>query len=95
MPRNFMRHYYDIYCLLADESVQAFIGTDAYHAHKQLRFPAADEKNISENAAFVLSDPAVRATYEAAYASTSALYYNGQPQFSDLLARIQENAARL
>ncbi len=42
MPKNFMRHYYDVYCLLEDESVQSFIGTDAYHAHKLARFPTAD-----------------------------------------------------
>lgn len=39
MSKNFMRHYYDVYCLLEDESIQSFIGADAYHAHKLARFP--------------------------------------------------------
>jgi hypothetical protein len=26
-PRNFLRHYYDVYYLLDDPSVQKFIGT--------------------------------------------------------------------
>jgi len=27
-PPNFMRHYYDVFCLLQNNGVQAFIGTD-------------------------------------------------------------------
>ena len=34
-PANFMRHYYDVYSLLKRPEVQAFIGTDAYNAHKK------------------------------------------------------------
>jgi len=95
MPTNFMRHYYDIHCLLADPTVQAFIGTDAYHKHKDDRFRPQDDKDITRNEAFILSDPAARKIYAAEYVSTSALYYNGQPPFTDLLTRIKENAARL
>ena len=39
-PKNFLRHYYDIYCLLASPEVQAFIGTPTYHARKVERFRA-------------------------------------------------------
>ncbi len=95
MPQNFMRHYYDVYCLLADPDVQAFIGTQDYMAHKALRFRAADEKDISKNEAFILSDPVVRNIYETAYVATSALYYRGQPAFADVLARIHSNTGRL
>lgn len=95
MPQNFMRHYYDVYCLLGDADVQSFIGTKAYLAHKEFWFPAADEKDISKNEAFLLSDPTVRDTYKDAYVATSALYFRGQPPFEDLLARIQSNAERL
>lgn len=90
MPKNFTRHYYDVYCLLGDDTVKAFIGTDAYKQHKDDRFPAADNKDIASNEAFSLSDEAVRKLYASAYASTSALYYNGQPPFDELLARIRE-----
>ena len=95
MPQNFMRHYYDVYCLLEDKDVQAFIGTEDYTAHKARRFPAADDKDITRNDAFALSDVSVRETFEKAYASTSALYYRGQPPFEDVLARIQRDAPRL
>jgi hypothetical protein len=30
MPQNFLRHYYDVYCLLGDADVQAFIGHHSF-----------------------------------------------------------------
>lgn len=90
MPKNFMRHYYDVYCLLEDESVQSFIGTDAYYAHKRIRFPSADyQLPIAENEAFILSDSATRKLYQDNYLVTSALYYREQPSFDSLLERIR------
>lgn len=29
MPQNFLRHYYDVFCLLGDPEVQAFIGSES------------------------------------------------------------------
>lgn len=52
MPINFIRHYYDVYKLLDDESVTAFIGTDGYHAHKMNRFRKPDELDLMKNEAF-------------------------------------------
>jgi hypothetical protein len=94
-PANFMRHYYDIYKLLQRPEVQAFIGTDAYKAHKEKRFPKADNQNIAQNQAFILSDPATRKLYADAYATTSALYYKGKPSFEQILAEIGKWADRL
>ncbi len=87
-PINFMRHYYDVYSLLRRPEVQAFIGTEAYKAHKAKRFPQADNPNIAENRAFILSDPATRKSYETAYADTSALYYKDKPTFEQILEEI-------
>ena len=95
MPANFLRHYYDVYCLLDDDSVQRFIGTPEYKAHKEARFPAADNKVIAENAAFLLDDAETRQRFERAYTRTQALYYRGQPPFDDVLAKIRELAPRL
>ena len=39
---NYMRQYYDVYCLLNDAQVLDFIGTEAYEAHKKERFPKQD-----------------------------------------------------
>lgn len=89
-PINFMRHYYDVYCLLNVPSVQEFIGTPEYHAHKERRFRGKDNPVIHENEAFSLTDPAVRMRYAEAYAKTPRLYYNGQPNFDVLIKRIGE-----
>jgi hypothetical protein len=88
LPPNFMRHYYDVANLLRDETVQAFVGTPDYTAHKKRRFPAADNPVIAENEAFRLGDPATRDRLQAAYAASAALYYEGQPPFAALLETI-------
>lgn len=95
MPTNFMRHYYDLYCLLDCAQVQEFIGTENYFAHKKARFPKADEKDIGKNPAFALSDEDIRAKFETAYANTAALYYREQPPLADIIARVQKEAERL
>lgn len=87
-PPNFMRHYYDVYSLLRDPTVQAFIGTQAYLDHKTKRFPKADNPVIAENEAFVLRDPATRANLQEAFAASNALYFRGQPVFGDILDEI-------
>lgn len=94
-PVNFLRHYYDIYCLLGDPMVQEFIGTDDYEQRKEKRFPAADNRNICTNEAFLLSDPSVRALYEAKYAETKDLYYAGMVSLETILERLRENMNRL
>jgi hypothetical protein len=88
MPTNFMRHYYDVYCLLADEQVLGFIGTDAYLKHKRARFPAQDEPVLRNNPAFTLADPETRRRYAEAFDLTRALYYRDQPSLEAILARI-------
>jgi hypothetical protein len=93
--KNFLRHYYDIYCLLDQTEVQTFIGSTAYHAHKQLRFPKADNQHIASNEAFLLSDPAVRTLYERKYRETAALYYAGQVPFATIFDRIAQYRDRL
>lgn len=94
-PKNFLRHYYDLYCLLDSPEVQAFIGTPEYHAHKQERFRQADNPHIASNEAFLLSDPATRARFEAEYKKTAALYYAGQVGFGEILGRILQHIERL
>jgi hypothetical protein len=94
-PQNFLRHYYDVYCLLGNEHVQNFIGSKAYLAHKQARFPAADETVLARNPAFLLNDAQARAALASAYAGTRALYFREQPSFTTLLERISANLVRL
>lgn len=94
-PQNFMRHYYDVYCLLHAPNVLEFIGTPEYHAHKEKRFRAADNPVLAENDAFVLRDPATRDAYRRAYEATGALYYQSRPDFDEILRTIQQHFAVL
>ncbi|ADU13788.1 nucleotidyl transferase AbiEii/AbiGii toxin family protein [Asticcacaulis excentricus] len=93
-PANFMRHYYDVYCLLAEPKVQAFIGTADYMTHKLRRF-RSENPNITENPAFLLDDPVTFEAYEKAYEGTRSLYYKARPSFSDILERIKMRAGDL
>jgi Nucleotidyl transferase AbiEii toxin, Type IV TA system len=89
-PTDFMRHYYDVYCLLHSPIVQNFIGTEEYVAHKKKRFRSHDNLVIAENEAFLLSLPEIYQTYEQAYQETSALYYESQPEFKNIMELFQK-----
>lgn len=87
-PANFLRHYYDVYCLLDLQEVQTFMKTPAYQERKKQRFRSGDELAIAKNTAFTLSDPDQRDLFAREYRKSAALYYQGQPDFDQLLARI-------
>jgi len=94
--KNFMRQYYDVYCLLGNSDIKAFIGTPEYLAHKAARIKGADNLiPLREHPALLLSDSEIRESFQNRYESTSKLYYNGQPEFKDILARIQLHLNRL
>ncbi len=96
MPANFLRHYYDVSCLLKNATVQKFIGTPEYHQHKVKRFPAADQRSpLAEQEAFLLRDTKVRHIFEEAYRKTSALYYRGQLPFDEVMAELAVNLNKL
>lgn len=93
---NFMRQYYDVYYLLQQAEVNDFIGTDEYYLHKERRFPTLDfETPITENQAFLLEDDHMKSTLMQLYKSSSGLYYNGQPDFEEMLQYIQKQLYRL
>lgn len=93
---NFMRQYYDVYCLLGSPEVIEFIGSEEYLAHKEKRFPTVDfEIPISKNEAFLLSSPEIRADFTARYKTTAALYYLGQPPFNELIERIAKHIKKM
>lgn len=94
-PANFMRHYYDIYCLLDLPEVQTFIGTPAYEAHKVQRFRSGDELDAAKNPALTLEDREERARFAGEYKKTASLYYKGQPDLNDILLRIDRFIDRM
>lgn len=87
--KNFMRQYYDVYCLLGDSDIQSFIGSAEYLAHKAARIKGADKQiPLREHPALLLKETEFRESFKSRYQSTSKLYYNGQPDFEEVLARI-------
>ena len=90
-PANFLRHYYDVYCLLELQEVKDFMQTTAYHERKKQRFQSGDELVIARNPAFTLSDSGQRELFAREYRKSSALYYQGQPEFELLLERINKH----
>ena len=96
IPANFIRYYYDVACLLKNDNVREFIGTEKYKQHKKKRFPAIDQKiPISEQESFLLKDEQIRKRYEQEYKKTNALYYQGQPSFDEILGTLSENLDKL
>lgn len=93
---NYMRQYYDVYCLLGNKDVLAFIGTPEYTEHKNIRFPTQDLAfPIAENEAFLLSSTELRNEFTKRYQATAKLYYKGQPDFDEVLERIKTNLSLL
>jgi len=94
-PVNFMRHYYDVFCLLDEPIVQEFIGTQEYKLHKDKRFRSGDNPHIAENEAFLLNNKTIYKQYEEAYQNTRALYYKTQPGFNEIIDKIRQRAENL
>jgi hypothetical protein len=93
---NFMRQYYDVYCLLGNDEILKFIGTPEYIKHKEKRFPKIDlEIPIQKNEAFLLSTKKIREVYSDRYKKTASLYYQGQPPIEELISRIAEHIEKL
>lgn len=93
---NFMRQYYDIFHLLQQQEVDKFIGTEAYHKHKESRFPKVDyEIALAKNQAFLIENMEIRSKLAQHYSISKGLYYNGQPEFEFMLAYIQQQLPRL
>jgi hypothetical protein len=93
---NYMRQYYDVYCLLEHQQVLDFTGTAEYAEHKEKSVPKKNfEIPVAENEAFLLPDTKLRASFRKRYELTKALYYKGQPDFDEVLERIKEFIGKL
>jgi hypothetical protein len=90
-PTNFLRHYYDIYCLLDNPEVADFIKSDDYQTRKEHRFRRDDNLCIAENEAFLLSSPETKDLYRSEYEKTVDLYYDEMVPFDTILQRIKDN----
>lgn len=94
-PLLFMRHYYDVFALLKLKQVQDFIGTKEYTAHKEKRFRGGDNRDISKNEAFLLSDADTRKLYDKAFTESGTLYYADKPTLKEILAELAKWLTKL
>jgi len=94
VPTNFRRHYYDIHQLLDVEAVQKFLGTPEYLEHQKRRCKSLDH-DIAKSGAFTIEEKDIRKRFEVAYSKTAPLHYRGQIPLDKILARIQQDLARL
>ncbi len=90
-PANFLRHYYDIYCLLGLDEIQNFMRQPAYMVRKAQRFRTGDEQVIAKNPAFLFTDAELLQRFTLEFQRTSSLYYQEQLDFPELIQRIHEN----
>ncbi|MFM2266437.1 MAG: hypothetical protein RLZ77_1857 [Bacteroidota bacterium] len=66
-----------------------------YLAHKAARIKGADNQiPLREHPALLLSDSEIIESFQNRYESTSNLYYNGQPEFKEILERIKIHLSR-
>lgn len=94
--QNLIRQYYDVYSLLGNKQVQDFVGTEEYQTHKATRFPKIDYTiPLGENEAFLLTNADLRNRFIERYQLTAKLYYNGQPDFKEMLAVIHQWVGKL
>jgi hypothetical protein len=92
---NFMRHYYDVYCLLKNPEIEGFILTEEYKNHKERRFRKGDNPIILENEAFFLRENEVRQKYQNEYELSKSLYYKEKPTFQEILQILEKFADKL
>lgn len=87
---NFMRQYYDVYCLLERSDIIDFLSSKEYLMHKAGRIKGLDAHiPLNEHPAFLLEDTLIRAKFKKQFQATASLYFRGQPDFEAMINRIQ------
>jgi len=93
-PRYFLRHYYDLYMLLAVGRVKEFIGTEDYEAYKKQKLKTTDAKEFATREAFLLKDQRRLELFEREFEVVSFMLTPPRPSFADVIGRIREHAAK-
>ena len=95
-PINYIRHYYDIHCLLNDEAIYKF--TLGAQFRDLLRRKVPRSKCITQlatNEALLLPNLSDFKVFEKQYKKRDRMYYHGQPPFIDVLTTIRNWASNL
>ncbi|MFA7007386.1 MAG: nucleotidyl transferase AbiEii/AbiGii toxin family protein [Elusimicrobiales bacterium] len=89
-PRQFSRHYYDLYMLLVVDRVKNFIGTAGYNNYKSEKIKGLDAKEFSSRSAFVFSDAGTYDLFEKEFKELNGLLLSTGPSFKEVVARLRE-----
>ena len=93
-PREFLRHYYDLFRLLEVKRVADFIGTPEYDGYMAEKLRGKDLEEFKARDAFNLPDRSLFELFEREYASMNSLLLSPGSSFADLISRFRQNSAR-
>jgi hypothetical protein len=91
-PRQFLRHYYDLYMLLKVERVKKFINTSEYEMYKKEKIRGLDAQVFTDRDAFKLNDKSVYLLYEKEFESLNSLIFTAAPTFRELIEEIRSSS---
>jgi hypothetical protein len=92
-PRQFLRHYYDLFKLLELPRVKAFIRTVNYQTYKEKKLRGKDAKEFKSRTAFTLPDEKVAKLFEKEFESMNSLLLSPGPTFKEVMDRIRNHSA--
>ncbi len=92
-PREFMRHYYDLYKLLGAERVLKFIGTPDYETYKAEKLRGEDALAFQSRDPFTLPNAETLALFEKEFAAMNTLLLAPGPSFQEVVMRLREHSS--
>jgi hypothetical protein len=92
-PRQFSRHYYDLYMLLAVDRVKKFIGTPEYEAYKAEKIKGADAPEFAARSPFTLQAGGAYTLFEKEFKALDSLLLAPGPSFKEVIERIRAHSA--
>jgi len=91
-PRQFLRHYYDLFKLLELERVRTFIGTADYQTYKQKKLRGKDATEFESRTAFTFPDEKITRLFEKEFESMNSLLLSPGPTFKQVVDRIRKHS---
>jgi hypothetical protein len=89
-PREFLRHYYDLYKLLELNRVTNFIGTEDYKNYKNQKLAPNDLRFFNSRDPFTLADQETYQHFEKEYLQLRKLFWSEPPVFQQIIQEIAE-----
>lgn len=93
-PRQFSRHYYDLYMLLAVDRVKGFIGTPDYEKYKLEKLKGADAAEFALRSSFTLPDTGTYTLFEKEFKALNSLLLSPGPSFKEVIEKLREWSPR-